>query len=241
MFSIIVPAFNEGEHIFDDLKKIAEAVERFTDDYEVIAVNDGSRDDTGAEIARAARENTHIVDAGYEVNRGKGGAIKQGISVCRGDQVGFIDADLDIPANLIEPYYKAMLEENADIVIGSKMHRDSRLEYPPARKFVSFCYYIMLKVLFGLNCHDTQTGLKIYRGDLIRRVAPVQRIKGYAFDIEMIALSCSDGAKLIEMPVELNFTRGESFGRIKFRDVLKMFTDTFKIWWNLRVRKSYSI
>ena len=46
-------------------------------------------------------------------------------------------------------------------------------------------------------------------------------------------------AKLIEMPVELNFTRGESFGRIKFKDVWKMFTDTWKIWWNLKISKSY--
>ena len=103
----------------------------------------------------------------------------------------------------------------------------------------SFCYFVMLKVLFGLKCHDTQTGLKLYKGSLIREIAPLRRIDGYAFDIELLALASRKKAKLTEMPVELNYTRNQSFGRIKFRDVWKMFTDTWKIWWNLRVRKNY--
>ena len=132
-----------------------------------------------------------------------------------------------------------MTAENADIVLGSKMHKDSKLEYPFTRKVFSFCYYIMLKVLFGLKCHDTQTGIKLYKGSLIREIAPLRKINGYAFDIELLALASKKKAKLLEMPVELNFARGESFGRIKFKDVWKMFTDTWKIWWNLRIKKSY--
>ena len=59
--------------------------------------------------------------------------------------------------------------------------------------------------------------------------------------IEGITHGKINKAKLIEMPVELNFTRGQSFGRIKFKDVWKMFTDTWKIWWDLRIRKKYQI
>ena len=117
--------------------------------------------------------------------------------------------------------------------------QDSKLEYPAARKLFSFCYFIMLKVLFGLKCHDTQTGLKLYNGDLIREIAPLRKIEGYAFDIELLALASKKKAKLVEMPVVLNYTRGQSFGRIRFGDVWKMFTDTWKIWWNLKVKKSY--
>ena len=241
MLSIIVPAFNEGSRIFDNLNIISAALSRFTDDYEIIAVNDGSHDNTGDEIKRAANGDSHIVPAGYDKNRGKGGAIIEGVSVSKGSEVGFIDADLDLSPDQIEMYVKAMSEQGADVVIGSKMHKDSKLEYPPARKVFSFCYYIMLKVLFGLKCHDTQTGLKIYKGDLIRKVASAQTICGYAFDIEMLALASKCGARLIEMPVELNYSRNTSFGRIRTKDVFRMFTDTWKIWWNLRIRKSYSL
>lgn len=241
MLSIIVPAYNEGEHIFDNLTVIDKAVSGITPDYEIVAVNDGSKDNTGAEVARAAAVNQHIRDCGYEVNRGKGGAVTWGIKNSRGDVVGFIDADLDLNPDMFAGYFKAMKDEDADIVIGSKMHKDSKLEYPFARKVFSICYYIMLKVLFGLKCHDTQTGIKLYKGDLIRKIAPLRKVDGFAFDIELLALANKCGAKLVEMPVELNFTRGESFGRIKFKDVWKMFTDTWKIWWDLRIRKKYQL
>ena len=241
MLSIIVPAFNEGSRIYDNLGTISAALSRFTDDYEIIAVNDGSSDNTGDEIARAASQDSHIVPAGYGKNRGKGGAIIEGVSFSRGSEVGFIDADLDLSPEQIASYVEVMKAQGADVVIGSKMHKDSKIEYPPARKLFSFCYYVMLKVLFGLKCHDTQTGLKIYKGDLIRKVAPAQTIYGYAFDIEMLALASKCGARLVEMPVILNYTRNTSFGRIRTKDVFRMFTDTWKIWWNLRIRKSYSL
>lgn len=239
MLSIVVPAYNEGEHIYDNLMTIDKALSAFASDYEIIAVNDGSRDNTGAEVKRAAADNPNIKDFGYDKNRGKGGAVSWGAINSKGDIVGFIDADLDLSPNLISGYYKEMIATGSDVVIGSKMHKDSKLEYPPARKLFSFCYFVMLKVLFGLKCHDTQTGLKLYQGSLIREIAPLRRIDGYAFDIELLALASRKKAKLTEMPVELNYTRNQSFGRIKFRDVWKMFTDTWKIWWNLRVRKNY--
>ncbi len=239
MLSIVVPAYNEGEHIYDNLMVIDKALQAFCSDYEIIAVNDGSKDNTGAEVARAASDNPNIKDFGYDANRGKGGAVSWGAVNSKGDIVGFIDADLDLSPDLIAGYYKKMNDTGCDIVIGSKMHKESKLEYPAARKLFSFCYYIMLKVLFGLKCHDTQTGLKLYKGELIREIVPLRRIDGYAFDIELLALASKKKSSLIEMPVELNFTRGESFGRIKFKDVWKMFTDTWKIWWNLKIKKSY--
>lgn len=239
MLSIVVPAYNEGEHIYDNLMTIDKALQAFCSDYEIIAVNDGSKDNTGAEVARAASDNPNIKDFGYDANRGKGGAVSWGAVNSKGDIVGFIDADLDLSPDLIAGYYKKMNDTGCDIVIGSKMHKESKLEYPAARKLFSFCYYIMLKVLFGLKCHDTQTGLKLYKGELIREIVPLRRIDGYAFDIELLALASKKKSSLVEMPVELNFTRGESFGRIKFKDVWKMFTDTWKIWWNLKIKKSY--
>ncbi|MBR3341055.1 MAG: glycosyltransferase family 2 protein [Clostridiales bacterium] len=239
MLSIVVPAYNEGEHIYDNLMIIDKALSAFTSDYEIIAVNDGSKDNTGSEVRRAASDNSRIKDFGYDDNRGKGGAVAWGAVNSKGDIVGFIDADLDLSPDLISGYFVEMSVDGADIVIGSKMHKDSKLEYPFARKVFSFCYYIMLKVLFGLKCHDTQTGLKLYKGSLIREIAPLRRIDGYAFDIELLALATKKKAKLVEMPVELNYTRGQSFGRIKFKDVWKMFTDTWKIWWNLRIKKNY--
>ena len=89
MLSIVVPAYNEGEHIYNNLMTIDKALSAFTSDYEIIAVNDGSKDNTGAEAARAAADNPRIKDFGYDVNRGKGGAVAWGAVNSTGDIVGF--------------------------------------------------------------------------------------------------------------------------------------------------------
>ena len=65
------------------------------------------------------------------------------------------------------------------------------------------------------------------------------KVKGYAFDIEVLALCAHEGAVIDQMPVEIVFKRNASFGRIKIGDIFKMFFDTVGIWWNLRIRRSY--
>ena len=237
--SVIIPAYNEGKHIKANLFEISDALVAIDDEVEILVVNDGSSDNTKSEIIEASNERPEIIYAGYDVNRGKGGAIKHGVEQASGDVIAFIDADLDLSPKHIIDYYAHMKESNCDIVIGSKMHKDSKLDYPPARKFFSWGYYVLLKILFGMSIKDTQTGVKMYKSKFIKKVTPALRVSGYAFDIEILALCNHDGAKIDEMPVEIIFRREESFGRIRFKDIWKMFTDTIGIWWNLRVVRSY--
>ncbi|MBP3809686.1 MAG: glycosyltransferase family 2 protein [Clostridiales bacterium] len=238
-FSVIVPAYKEGKTIKDNLLEIRKALLESVDSFEILAVNDGSPDNTKEQIMEAAALYPEIKYAGYDKNRGKGGAIKHGVSEASGDVIGFIDADLDIDPSHLVRYYDHMEQTGCDVVIGSKMHKDSKLDYPPMRRFVSCGYYIILKVLFGMNIKDTQTGVKLYKASLIKKVAPMLKVKGYAFDIEVLALCAHEGAVIDQMPVEVVFKRNASFGRIKIGDIFKMFFDTVGIWWNLRIRRSY--
>lgn len=239
MFSLVVPAYKEGEHIRSNLGEISKVLSSFDADYEIIPVDDGSPDNTLSEIEKAASDDPRIHPVSYEKNRGKGGAIKAGVEASKGDTVGFIDADLDISPDHLPVYLAEMRNGGWDVVIGSKMHKESKLEYPLARRIFSRGYYILLKVLFGTGLKDTQTGIKIYRGDLIREIAPKLKVKGYAFDIEVLALALSKKAKIKEMPVTVEFKRRGNLGRIRIGDIFKMFGDTMKIWWDLRVRKRY--
>ena len=238
-FTVIVPAYNEGERIRENLIEIADTLKPSCDDYEILAVDDGSKDNTKEQILAASSADPAIKYAGYDKNRGKGNAIKHGVGLASGDIIGFIDADLDISANHLVTYLKHMNESGCDVVIGSKMHPESKLNYPPIRKFVSLGYYTILKILFGMRIKDTQTGIKIYKGDLIRKVVPKLRVKGYAFDIEILALCAGLGGRIDEMPVEIVYRRERSFGRIRIMDIVRMFFDTVGIWWNLKIRRSY--
>lgn len=238
-FSVIVPAYNEGASIKKNLIEIKKALKPYVDSFEILAVDDGSSDNTKEQIMEAASSDPEIRYAGYDKNRGKGGAIKHGVTEAKGDVIGFIDADLDISPEHLVKYLEHMNETGCDVVIGSKMHKDSELDYPPMRRFVSLGYYVILKVLFGMNVKDTQTGVKLYKAPLIKKIAPLLKVKGYAFDIEVLALCDHEGARIDQMPVQIVFKRNASFGRIKLGDIFKMFFDTVGIWWNLRIRRSY--
>lgn len=245
MFSLVVPAYNEGLKIYDNLMTIVKTLDSFgdvvEDGFEIIPVNDGSRDNTGDELFRAGKDDERIHPVSYEINKGKGGAVREGVCACKGDLIGFLDADLDLSPEHFRSFLKKQKESGCDIVIGSKMHQESKLEYPPARKLFSFGYYCLMKVLFGMKVKDTQTGVKLFKADIIKEVVALQRVKGYAFDVEQLALAFRMGATIVEMPITLEYQREESFGRIRFKDIWKMFTDTIGIWWNVRVHKTYNI
>ena len=229
MFSIVMPAYNEGAHIYENLLKTNEIVSSFCNDFEIVCVNDGSKDNTEAEIKRASEECPNIRMISYTPNGGKGHAIKTGVLAAKGDRIGFLDSDLDLSPDHFKDFLEHMDQEKADVVIGSKMHKESQLEYPFIRKFVSFGYYVMLRVLFHLKVHDTQTGVKVYRGDLLKSIVPDVITQGFAYDIELLAVANEMGAKIIERPIRLVFTREGGFSRIRFKDIWLVFKDTFKI------------
>ncbi len=229
MFSIVMPAYNEGTHIYENLMKTNEIVSSFCDDFEIVCVNDGSQDNTHDEILRASQVCDRIHMVSYMPNGGKGHAIKCGVEAAKGDTIAFLDSDLDLSPDHFEDFLSHMKSEQADVVIGSKMHKESQLDYPPLRKFISFGYYVMLRIMFRLKVHDTQTGIKLYRADLLKQIVPNVETKGFAYDIEILAVANEYGAKIVERPIRLVFTREGGFSRIKFKDIWQVFKDTFKI------------
>ncbi len=238
MLSVIMPAYNEENCIYQNLLAACDCIGGFCPIYELIVVNDGSSDHTFEEAMRARSENPHIKIATYQVNRGKGGAIKEGIEHAGGEYIAFLDADLDLSPEHLHAFLDALLDEDADIVIGSKLHRDSSLNYPLKRKIMSYGYYILLRILFRLELKDTQTGVKLYRADVIKPLARELKTSGYAFDIEILARANQIGCRIIEMPVQLDYKRDTSEGapRIRLLDICSMFWDTLKIFWDVRVR-----
>ena len=184
--SIIMPAYNEEKLIYHSLISTLDIVGEFVSDFEIVAVNDGSRDNTLKEMKRAADTDSRIRIISSEKNRGKGNAIISGVSQAEGQYVAFVDADLELNPSQLEGYLEKMIAENKDVVIGCKFHKDSQLEYPFKRKIISAGYYIMLLVLFHLNVRDTQTGLKVFKMEALKPVAHLIRTSGFAYDIEPV-------------------------------------------------------
>lgn len=207
LLSVIIPCYNEEKNICANLIEISRIISEFVEYYEIICVNDGSCDNSEKEIKKACNSDKHIKLQSYDKNKGKGHALKIGTMTSKGELVTFLDCDLELPPAYIKTYIDIMNSKNVDVVIGSKMHKDSKLKYPLNRRILSFGYYLLLKLLFQLKIKDTQTGLKLFNGDMIRNIMKNIDIDGFAFDIEVLALINRFGYKMIDAPIELNFTR----------------------------------
>lgn len=237
--SVIMPAYNEARHIVQNLLEVVETLAGFNYDFEVIVVDDGSPDKTYLEAAKLLSthpERVRVVH--YDENRGKGNALICGTSFAKGDYVVFLDADMDLHPSQLPVLFQIMDEQCADVVIGSKLHRASVVNYPRHRRAASWVYYGVIKILFGLPVKDTQTGLKVFKREALARIFPHILVKRFAFDIEVLANAHRLGYKIVDAPITLEFQRGH-FGRIKPRDIYWVMLDTAAIFYRMHVLKYY--
>lgn len=229
--SVVMPAYNEGSHIKENLLETSRVISGFEKDYEIIAVNDGSSDNTEAGMRAAAEKDAHIKCISYQKNGGKGHAIRTGIAEATGRYTAYLDSDLELPPVLLKRFLKEIKEPGTDIVIGSKLHPESKLQYPFFRRVMSYGYYLMLKLMFHLSIHDTQTGIKLFKSEVIKPIAAKLTTEGYAFDVEILAMAAASGYSMKEAPIELNYSRNDKQDgrRIGIKDILAVFSDTLAV------------
>jgi len=232
--SIIIPAFNEASNIVKTINETIRTVSVFSSDFELIVVDDGSVDNTRKLALSIADSRVKVIK---KRNGGKGSAIKYGFNFSSGDFVTFIDADLDLHPRQIKTFLDIQKNTNADIVVGSKRNKESKLVYPWYRKFLSDGFYLLNKFLFNLSVSDTQAGLKLFRKEVLEKVFAKSLVKRYAADLEFLVNAKRLGYKIVEAPVEINFQRFSS--RIKLSDIYYMFMDTLGIFYRLYIKHYY--
>lgn len=226
--SVLMPAFNEANRISANLLETIASLDVFEPHSEIIVIDDGSADGTYEEVqVLAALYPRRIVAIRLDMNEGKGGALRAGVKAARGDLLAFLDADLDLHPRQLELFIRMMTTRDADVVIGSKMHPDSSVDYPASRRILSAGYYQLIRLLFALPVRDTQTGLKLFRAEALRTNIADLQVRGFAFDIELLALIQRAGFRIIEAPIELDFKRVNT--RISLMAIAQMFFDTLGI------------
>lgn len=202
--SVVVPAYREGEHIYENLQHLLSELDGLELAYEVIVVSDGNTDATVAEARRVGSSRVRVIE--YAVNMGKGYALARGVRACRGELVTFIDADMELDPRQIGAFIQLMREGGYDIVIGSKRHPLSHVQYPAFRRLESLVYQLLVRVLFALDVRDTQTGLKLFRRQVVRDVVPLLAVKRFAFDLELLVVAHQLGYRRVaEAPIDLRF------------------------------------
>ena len=233
--SIVIPAYRQGERIRADIERVTDVLKAITANFEVIVVVDGCPDDT---LDRALECGDHRVRIfGYQVNRGKGYAVRFGFHQAAGKVIGFIDAGGDIDPTGLITAVRILDEINADVVVGSKRHPKSRVTYPMLRRVYSGVYQQFVKALFGFDLSDTQTGLKVFRRSAITNALPYMSIDRFAFDVELLAIIQRLGFnRFAETPVNVNLIFPSSIGGIS--PIVRMLVDTIKTAWRLHDLRS---
>lgn len=237
LVSILVPVYNMEKNIERNINILTEKISPFISNFEIIISDDGSEDNSKNAIEKICNENKNIIGVYSKENHGKGNALKRACEIANGKYIIFCDGDMEIDPSQLENFFDIMHKENADIVIGSKRHKNSVVNYSNVRKLISFVYFMFVKIFFHLPIQDTQTGLKLFKREAIINVFPRILVKAFAYDLEVLVACNSNGKKIASAPVIVNPNR--HFGFIKLSVLWKTFIDTLAIFYRLNIVKFY--
>ncbi|MGA2529170.1 MAG: glycosyltransferase [Acidimicrobiales bacterium] len=232
--TIVVPYFNPGPSLVGHVAQVITLLRDRKVAFEVIAVSDGSTDGNDAGLGQLGPE---VKLVHLPVNKGKGRALRVGLSLGRGRYLGFIDGDGDIPAPVLGEFVDCIEQAAPDFAIGSKRHPESVVAYPWLRRFYSWGYQGLTRVLFGLDVTDTQSGIKLARREIVTELLPILEEDGFTFDLELLAVARRRGYdNVVELPVEI---RERFSSTISPRAVYDMLVDTVRLTWRLRIARRY--
>jgi len=231
--SVIIPAYNEEKRLPKTLEEIDKYLSKQNYDYEILAVNDGSKDKT-VEVAKSLLlKIRNLKVTGYKVNQGKGYAVRFGMLEARGDYRIFTDADNSTSIDQVDKMWPEF-EKGYDIVIGSRDVKGAILDPPQPwlrQLILGEGFKLLRKIIVGLwGIEDTQCGFKCFKGKVIEDVFPKCKINRFAFDPEFLIIAKKLGYKIKEIPV---YWRNDPESKVKFKWMVNMGLDLLKIRWNL--------
>lgn len=202
--SIIIPAYKEAHKLERDIQAAADFLATQSLAGEILVVDDGSPDDTAALAKALLADFPELKVLSYQPNRGKGYALRYGITRSRGRNVMFADAGLCVPYDNALIGLKMLELKMGDLVHGSRRMRGSvRRQQPLYRRIGSKVYGLVIHTLMGVPWYisDTQCGFKLYRGDVARRLYSEAFTDGFMIDIEIILRALAAGYLILEFPV----------------------------------------
>lgn len=207
LLSLIVPFYNEEKNIVGRYRQLTRFLKSRSIPYRLIFVNDGSTDDSKENISRAIKKDKNAFLISYIKNKGRGGAISIGFRNAESGLIGYIDSDFEI-----KPFYISdclRLLGDFDGVIVSKYLSDSRVKTRRIRQTASKLFNGWARLILGSKITDHQTGLKIFKSDLVDRVLPLVKDKGWFFDVEFLYYAQKKGFTIGEVPITLSYGIGK--------------------------------
>jgi dolichyl-phosphate beta-glucosyltransferase len=219
--SVVIPAYNEAERLGLTLRRVLDYLARRGHSYELLVVDDGSRDDTPLVAERFAREGVALLR--HARNRGKGAALRTGVLATRGARVLLSDADLSTPIEDLARLEPRLAE--ADLVLGSRAVAGARIEehQPLYRELMGKTFNLLIRLLGVRGLRDTQCGFKLLDGEVARELFAAVQVDGFAYDVELVWLARRRGYHVTEVGV--TWSNSPASRVHPLRDPLRMLRD----------------
>jgi len=226
--SVVIPAYNEEKRLAPVLESIISFFAGKGIDFEIVVVNDGSTDNTGALVKQFAVQHKQIRLIEHAPNKGKGYAIKIGVLAANGELILINDADGSSPIAEFDRLL-ASIKNGADIALGSRAKPDPActINALPYRTYIGNTFNRIVQSILLPGIYDTQCGFKLFKKAAAHDVFSAATINGYAFDVETIYVAQLRKYRLEEVPINWNNIPGSKVNI--FVDSLKMLIEVLKI------------
>ncbi len=225
--SIIIPAYNEEKRISRTLESYLDFFNKRLQDFEIIVVVNNSKDNTLKIVKDFSKKNNKIKYLDFKEPIGKGGAIKEGFKIAKGDLVGFVDADMATPPEAFYDLVKNI--DEYDGVIASRWLEKSKVKakQPLLKRIGSRGFNLLIRILFSLDFKDTQCGAKLFKNYVVKNILKDLGITKWAFDINLLYIIKRKGYKVKEIPTIWNAVKASHFNL--FKAVPEMFLGLIRL------------
>lgn len=212
-WSVVIPAYDEAARLPAYLSQVLLFFEKRGEPFEVLVVNDGSRDGTPEKVREFQRASDRVRLISLPENRGKGYAVRTGMVNTSGALRLFTDADGATPIAEL-PRLEAAIREGADLAVGSRILEDPSVVIQTRwhRKAVGQCFNWIVRALGVSAVADTQCGFKLFRGPVADDLFRALRTDGFGFDVELILLAQRRGYRIAEAPINWADQPGSKLG-----------------------------
>jgi len=228
--SVFFPAYNEQGHIAKTVNSALAILPNIAKDWEILVVNDGSKDKTGEIIDKLAKKHNNVKVIHHKANRGYGAAFKSGLYGGQYKWVAFTDSDGQFDLGEIVNFIEKQKETNADMVIGYyKKRRVSKSKVITSKMWEYFVLF-----LFGLKVRDIDCGFKFISKKVVDAIPELESERGAFISSEFLIKAKKKGFKIVEIPVT-HYPRkaGQGTGR-NIGVIVNSFKDLFRLWFKLR-------
>lgn len=233
--SVFFPCYNEEKNILSTFSKAVPIIQDIADKWEVIIINDGSKDNTALEAQKiVAKYPKNVKVITHNPNRGYGAAFKSGLYNSQYDWIAFTDSDGQFDFSEIYSFVETQRKTNSDIVIGYYLER----KVAPMVIFTSKIWELIVFILFGLKVTDIDCGFKFISKKVVDTIPPLEAERGAFISSEFLIKSKKAGFKITEIGVH-HFERreGSPTGR-HLNVIIKSFTDLFKLWFKINFSRA---